>query len=197
MRANFQHQKKVAYLFLGSKEGMMQTLFSGRQEAFYRFATMLPIPGIKEDEWIPYIISKFASRQIEASESTVRAIVRLAGSHPQDTMFLCSEVYYTLLETGNSVLNQEYIDLGYNRALLALAPVFDGMIEDANNQPHARQVLNRLALDENPYGESLHPNQVKRAVDYLISKAVIQKTARGSYSFIEPMFKDYLLKACY
>ena len=119
----------------------MQTLFSGRQEAFYRFATMLPIPVIKEDEWIPYIVSKFTSRQIEASESAARAIVCLSGSHPQDTMFVCSEVYYVLLETGNSILTPEYIDLGYKRALLALAPVFDSTIEDANSQPHARQVL--------------------------------------------------------
>ncbi len=46
MRAYFQAQEGVAFLFLGSKEGMMQTLFSGRKEALYRFATMLPIPGI-------------------------------------------------------------------------------------------------------------------------------------------------------
>jgi len=44
MRAHFQNRKRVAYLFLGSKEGMMRVLFSGKEEAFYRFATMLPIP---------------------------------------------------------------------------------------------------------------------------------------------------------
>ena len=99
MRAHFQVQKGAAYLFLGSKEGMMQTLFSGRKEAFYHFATMLPIPGIAEDDWVPYITQKFASRNILVDDNVVKEIVHLSGGHPQDTMFLCSEVYYTLLET--------------------------------------------------------------------------------------------------
>lgn len=193
MRAHFQTQKNVAYLFLGSKEGMMQALFSGRKQAFYRFATMLPIPGISMDDWLPYIEKKFASRGIESSESVVREIVRLSGGHPQDTMFLCSEIYYVLLETGASILSHEYVQLGYQRALLALAPVFDEILDDLSSRPQVRRVLDDLAAGANVYREGVHPNTIKRAVDYLISKAVIERTARGSYLFVEPMFQEYIL----
>ncbi len=51
MRSYFQNQKDVAYLFLGSKEGMMKTLFSDKREAFYRFATILPLPPIPAIAW--------------------------------------------------------------------------------------------------------------------------------------------------
>jgi hypothetical protein len=193
MRAHFQTQKKVAYLFLGSKEGMMQALFSGRKQAFYRFATMLPIPAISEDDWLPYIERKFASRGITSSEPALREIVRLSGGHPQDTMFLCSEIYYVLLETVTTTLSSEYVQLGYQRAMLALAPFFDEILDDLSSRPQVRRVLNDLAVGANIYREGVHPNTVKRAVDYLISKAVIERTARGSYVFVEPMFLDYIL----
>jgi len=194
MRAHFQTQKSVAYLFLGSKEGMMRTLFSARKEAFYRFATMLPIPAITEDEWVPYITRKFASRNIQADEGAVKEIVRLSGGHPQDTMFLCSEIHYALLETGHNMLTHNYVRLGYDRAMLALAPIFDQVLDDLGNRPQVRKVLHQLAMGENAYKEGIHPNKVKRAIDLLMSKAIIEKTARGSYVFVEPMFQQYILQ---
>lgn len=193
MRAYFQTQKGVSYLFLGSKEGMMETLFSGKKEAFYRFATILPIPGIEIDKWVPYITQKFASRQIAAPEPAVREIVNLTGGHPQDTMFLCSEIYYALLETGSSVLAYDYVRLGHKRALLALAPIFDEILDDLGKRPQVRRVLYQLAAGNNAYEEGVHPNKVKRAIDHLVGKAIIQKTARGNYVFVEPMFQQYIL----
>lgn len=67
-----------SFLFLGSKEGMMKNLFSGRKEAFYRFATMLLIPDITEQEWIPYITRKFTSRNIQTDETVIKEIIRLS-----------------------------------------------------------------------------------------------------------------------
>jgi len=171
----------------------MQTLFGGREEAFYRFATMLPIPAIAEDDWIPYITRKFASRNIEAGRDMVTEIIQFSGGHPQDTMFLCSEIYYSLLETGDNVLTRDYVQMGYNRAMLALAPIYDEMLDDLSSRPQVRSVLRQLAAGENAYREGVHPNQIKRAVDHLISRAVIEKTARGSYVFVEPMFRRYIL----
>jgi len=38
---------------------MMQSLFGGSKHAFYRFATVLPIPQIPESAWVEYIARKF------------------------------------------------------------------------------------------------------------------------------------------
>ncbi|RKL61376.1 ATP-binding protein [Thermoanaerobacteraceae bacterium SP2] len=194
MRAHFQTQQGVSFLFLGSKEGMMKNLFTGRKEAFYRFATMLPIPAIIEEEWMPYITQKFASRNIQTDETVIKEIIHLSGGHPQDTMFLCSEIHYALLETGYNVLNLNYVKLGYERAMLSLAPVFDEILDDLGKRPQVRKVLFQLARGENAYQEGTHPNKVKRAIDLLMAKAVIEKTARGSYVFVEPMFQQYILR---
>ncbi|MCG9967381.1 AAA family ATPase [Pelotomaculum terephthalicicum JT] len=193
MRSHFQHQKNVAYLFLGSKEGMMQSLFAGKKHAFYRFATVLPIPQIPEEAWIGYITRKFNEKGIEASSDYVpKEIVRLAGGHPQDTMLISTEAYYTLLETGEKRLSGKIVRIAYERAIVSLTPVFDEILGEVGKKPFVREVLRRLAVGEVIYKDKNNPNDIKRAIDQLIMSAVIEKEGRGKYKFVEPMLNDYI-----
>lgn len=193
MRSHFQTHERVSYLFLGSKEGMMKTLFAEHKQAFYRFATILPIPPVPEEAWINYIKSKFTERNITTSDTTIKEIVRLTGGHPQDTMSVCSEIYYALLETGENNLSLDFVRLGYDRALLTLAPIFDEILDELGKRSQARNILQKIAKGENIYTENLHPNTVKRNINYLINKGILEKKRRGEYTFIEPMFRQYLL----
>ena len=40
--------------------------------------------------------------------------------------------------------------------------------------------------------QKANPNEIKRAVDYLIEKGVVEKYGRGSYGFVEPLFREYV-----
>lgn len=194
MRSHFQNHKNVSYLFLGSKEGMMNSLFGNRREAFYRFAVVLPIPSVPEESWLEYISRKFKERGIEADEAAVKEILKKTGGHPQDTMLVCSEIYYALLETGEKTVTWEYAQLGYNRALLTLAQIYDEILDEVGQRAYARKVIKRLATGDRIYSKRDNPNEVKRALDFLIEKAIIEKSGRGLYKFIEPMFRDYLMQ---
>ncbi|AFV11683.1 ATPase [Thermacetogenium phaeum DSM 12270] len=194
MRSHFQNHKSVSYLFLGSKEGMMNSLFGNRREAFYRFAVVLPIPPIPEDSWRMYISQKFKEQHIKADEKVIREILQKTGGHPQDTMLVCSEIYYALLETGEKTVTLEYVRLGYDRALLTLAQVYDEILDEIGQRACAREVLKRIAAGDRIYSKKDNPNEVKRALDFLITKAIIEKNGRGSYKFVEPMFREYILR---
>jgi AAA+ ATPase superfamily predicted ATPase len=194
MRSHFQNQESAAYLFLGSKEGIMDTLFGNRKEAFYRFATILPIPPIPEDAWIEYIIEKFNDRSINTEYEIVKEILSRTGSHPQDTMLVCSEIFYALLEAGENAITPGIVKLGYDRALTTLTPVYDEIMDELSQRFQVRDVLKRIAYGKSVYAKNINPNESKRAIDYLISKAIIQKTGRGRYAFVEPMFHEYLLR---
>lgn len=179
MRSHFQAQQKVSCLFLGSKEGMMKALFGERRQAFYRFAAVLPIPPVPEEAWIEYIVRKFAERGLDAGTEAAREIVRLAGGHPQDTMTLCSEVYYVLLETGEKAVTLHSVRLGYERALLTLSPVFDEILDELGQRSLVRRTLFRVAAGRSVYGGGAHPNSVKRALKVLIAKGILEKKGRG------------------
>ncbi|HHW42235.1 MAG TPA: AAA family ATPase [Desulfotomaculum sp.] len=194
MRSYFQNQENVSYLFLGSKEGMMETLFSNRQEAFYRFATILPIPPISERSWADYITQKFSERNIRINAEIIKEILRKTGGHPHDTMLVCSETYYALLEAEKSDVTPGILRLGYDRALLTLAQVYDEILDELSQRFQVRHILKRIAAGSNVYDKKLNPNETKRIIDYLVSKAIIEKTGRGSYKFIEPMFREYILR---
>jgi len=195
MRSHFQLQRNVSYLFLGSKEGMMQSLFGGRKHAFYRFATVLPIPQIPENAWIEYIARKFRDKNVEVrSDFVLKEIIRLSGGHPQDTMLICSEAYYTLLESGENRLSVDIVKIAYDRAMIILTPVFDGILDEMGKKPLLREVLRRIAAEKAIYrGES--PIEVKRAIDRLLMGAIIEREGRGKYRFVEPMLKEYILRS--
>lgn len=193
MRSYFQVQQNVAYLFLGSKEGMMNTVFGDKKQAFYRFATILPIPPIPSEAWIEYISCKFLAQKFTITDRAISEVLALSGGHPQDTMLLCSEIYYALLEAGETNLGLGFVRLGYERALSTLSPVFDELLDELGRIGSTRRVLMSLAKGHRIYsGLSSNPNEVKRAVDVLMDKAIIEKSGRGAYHFIEPMLKDYL-----
>lgn len=194
MHSYFQMQEGVAYLFLGSKEGMMNTIFGDKRQAFYRFATILPIPPIPTEAWKEYLSRKFLEHKIAVNDRSISEILDLSGGHPQDTMLLCSEVYYALLEAGEEKLTLDFVRTGYNRALLTLSPVFDELLDEFGKTTNIRHVLTGIAKGLRIYsGHNSNPNEIKRAVDTLIAKAVIEKSSRGSYYFVEPMLKDYLI----
>jgi hypothetical protein len=141
---------------------MMQSLFAGKKHAFYRFATVLPIPEILEEDWVSYITRKFNERGIEVSSDYVlKEIVQLAGGHPQDTMLICSEAYYTLLEANEKKLSSEIVRIAYERALITLTPVFDQILDEVGKKPLVREVLRRLAVGEVVYKEKNNPNDIK------------------------------------
>jgi len=194
MRSYFQRQEGVAYLFLGSKEGMMNTIFADKRQAFYRFATILPIPPIPTEAWKEYLSRKFLEQRIAVNDSSISEILVFSGGHPQDTMLLCSEVYYALLEAGEENLTLDFVRTGYTRALLTLSPVFDELLDELGKTTNIRHVLIGLAKGSHVYsGYKGNPNEIKRAIDMLLEKAVIIKYDRGSYYFVEPMLKDYLI----
>lgn len=194
MRSYFQLQRNVSYLFLGSKEGMMQSLFSGKKNAFYRFATVLPIPQIMDSDWEIYITRKFREKNIDTGETAINEIMSLSGGHPQDTMLICSEAYYTLLEVEEKKLSLDVARIAYERAMVTLMPAFDEMLDELSKKQLVRKVLHRLATGDVIYKEENHPNDIKRAIDQLTLIAVIEKEGRGKYRFVEPMFKDYLVR---
>jgi len=195
MRSYFQMQEGVSYLFLGSKEGMMNTIFGDKRQAFYRFATILPIPPIPTEAWKEYLSSKFAEKRIVVSDDAILEILELTGGHPQDTMLLCSEVYYALIEAGQTTLTLEFVRMGFTRAILTLSPVFDELLDELGKIPSVRHVLIGIAKGLRIYsGLNVNPNEIKRAVDTLVSRAIVEKTSRGNYAFVEPMLKHYLIE---
>lgn len=194
MRAAFQEQSQVSFFFLGSKESMMQTLFASRREAFYRFAVPLPVPSVPQESWLPYIQKKFASRKVQADTSIVTELVELAGGHPYDTMLLCNEAYQLVAVDGRDVLTLPVLQQAYDQAQTILEPAFTEILAGLGRSAQMRDVICKLATDQQPYKGKPQASAVTRSINILEEKGIIEKVTRARYRFVEPMLRDFVTR---
>src|SRR5258708_14613363 len=100
MRTRFQAQRAVSYAFLGSEEGILEQLFSGKGRAFYRFALPLDLAdaaghrfGIDPDDWLSYIREKLGERKLSIADAEIDRILDATGAHPPATLQVRAPLY--------------------------------------------------------------------------------------------------------
>ncbi len=124
----------------------MNNIFGSKNQAFYRFATiLLPIPVIPETAWVTYIQNKFKAKNIDTDEVPLKNILEFTGGHPQDTMLVCSKFIFFFLKAGKNQLTLELAKIGYESALLTLEPVFDEILDEIGKSRRIRQALLSIA----------------------------------------------------
>lgn len=201
MRTRFQTHRNVAYVFLGSEAGILESLFTTKSEPFYRFAVAHDLAdpaghrfGIDPEDWQLYIRKKFRARGITISEAIVDQLLDLTGGHPQDTMQVCAELYYFMRDAGARSVSAQLLALVHEQALRELERPFALVWADLGKQKYQQAVAKRIANREVLFAASgaLPRIEVLRAVDAMRARGLVLRLARGRYEFIEPMFAEYV-----
>ncbi|HET8569700.1 MAG TPA: ATP-binding protein [Candidatus Limnocylindria bacterium] len=201
MRARFQAQRGVSYAFLGSEEGVLAALFGSRGSAFYRFAQPLELTdpagprfGIAPDEWLRYLVRKFAAKRVRLTERDADRILDATGGHPQDTMQLCARLYELAHETARRDVDADLILVAYERAMRELERPFALQWEELGRHKYLQQVAKRIAHGAVLYADDgIVPRaEVLRALDGLRARGLAVRLGRGRYEFVEPMFADHV-----
>ena len=204
MRTRFQAQRGVAYAFLGSEEGMLEELFSGKGRAFYRFALPQDLAdaaghrfGIDPDDWLEYLRDKFAARKLSIPEAEVDRILDATGGHPQDTMQLCSGLYYLMRDAGLRAVTPDLVQVAYEQSLRELERAFALQWADLGRGKYLQQVAKRIAHGAVLYatdggGGAVPRTEVLRALEALRARGLAVRVGRGRYEFVEPMFGEYV-----
>jgi len=203
MRTRFQAQRAVSYAFLGSEEGILEQLFSGKGRAFYRFALPLDLAdaaghrfGIDPDDWLSYIREKLAERKLSIGDAEIDRILDATGGHPQDTMQVCAALYYLMRDAGLRVVTAEAIGVAIEQALRELERPFALHWTDLGKGKYLQQVAKRVAHGAVLYasdGSGAVPRaEVLRALAALQARGLVAHLARGRYEFVEPLFGEYV-----
>jgi AAA+ ATPase superfamily predicted ATPase len=193
LRSIMQYQQGVSYLFLGSEPSLMQTLFADRRQAFYRFATLLHLPDIDQEEWREYAQQKFAQASLSIQPAAFHSMIEHTGGHPFCVMAVLSEAYVWAKLTGVHMIDLTLMHQSLVRTYEELEGIYDELWKRILTIPKAGQILEYLVQQRPPYqvGES---TQVQRALTALINTSILRKERRGRYTFVEPMFKNWILR---
>jgi len=203
MRTRFQAQRAVSYAFLGSEEGILEQLFSGKGRAFYRFALPLDLAdaaghrfGIDPDDWLSYIREKLSERKLSIDDDGIDRILDATGGHPQDTMQVCAALYYLMRDAGLRVVSPEAIGVAIEQSLRELERPFALHWADLGKgkylQPVAKRVAHGAVLYASDGAGAVPRAEVLRALAALQSRGLVAHLSRGRYEFVEPLFGEYV-----
>ncbi|HLE56449.1 MAG TPA: ATP-binding protein [Rhodothermia bacterium] len=93
LRAAIQEHRQVAYLFLGSRKHLIQTMFLDANRPLYRSATHYPLKAIAAEDWMGFISERFASTERRIRPEIVKSLIGLSEGHPFYTQHLAHALW--------------------------------------------------------------------------------------------------------
>ncbi len=195
MRSVFQNQKNVCYVFLGSKQSLMQNIFTSINSPFYEYAIKMDIQALKRVELINFIEQKFKTKNVEISQDLINNILDKSRCHPHYTQYFASVVFNMLVAENKIDITDEWLD----KIINAQSDIFQNIYDQLNN--NQRLLLNVIANDEEEIFSKENrkkydlPSTASMSVNIkaLIKKDLINKQ-KGSYFINNPILKEWILK---
>lgn len=193
MRAKFQLQEDVTYLFTGSQESIMEQLFASRSQAFFRFGRILPVGELPEGALRKYVLETFRRLGFSITEEVVNKIVSKTNAHPYYSQLLSQLIYFSL-KGEKKCIKEKDVEDNFIRAIFAEKSYFDQLWSELMESRHLLTVLKAIVLEEkSPYKiEQLSTHNLYRSLLVLENKGLVKKISRGKYIVRDPLLKGYI-----
>jgi uncharacterized protein len=197
MRSIFQTQRDVAHLYAGSKRAMMHSLFSDRNEPFFRSAKIMEIGTIPSPLFAEYIRTQFDRTRRGVSDEAVQRLLAVTDGHPYATQELAFALWDETPE-GSSATAGDFEEA--LEAVLRSENARFTLVWENATQPQ-RLLLQALAAESgrpfsNGYrvAHELPPvSGVQRALGRLVENELVRKTPEGHYEVAEPFLREWVL----
>lgn len=195
MRSVFQQQPEIAHVYLGSRRHVMESIFSDRNEPFWRSAKTIELGPIEPADFAPFLVLRFEATGRSISARAVAAVLERTAGHPYATQELC---YFLWERTpGGAEAGEDLVPLALDDALRSENAHFSLLWEDCT--ANQKLVLEALAQEEGrPFSVDyrrrfgLGPaTNTQRALRSLERREVIAGN-RGHYRIAEPFLADWL-----
>ena len=92
VRSKIQFQDHAAYIFSGSYESVMETLFVKHNSPFYRFARIIHLGYIEKDEFKKYISHTLTTNGLPLNDKFIDEILDFTKGHPYYTQLILQQI---------------------------------------------------------------------------------------------------------
>lgn len=190
IRGVWQLQKNVSYCLFGSKKHMMDKLFQNKSMPFYHFGDIVSLNLIPKEEWVDFIIERFATRSMTISAEQASKICDLVGGHSSYVQQLAWNVMVEAVDT----VKDEDVANGFEQLVRQTSSLFTEQLSsltafqmnylralDAgiNSGFSSIDVLDRFRLGSK--------SNISRIEQVLFSKELIDRKREGIF-FSDPVF---------
>jgi AAA+ ATPase superfamily predicted ATPase len=198
MRSSFQRHTNISYIFLGSKQSMMEDIFSSAQSPFYEFAAKMNLSIISRDELFRFIKEKFKIQGIPIESHTVDDILEKSECQPHFTQYFAS-VVFDLVKAGIDQNSDSFQDSWTGKIIMTQADVFQDIYDQLTNSQ--RTTLQAVAKLEEPgiFAEDTRikfglpvSSSLNEVLKALQKKGLVYKV-QDIYKITNPVFKEWLI----
>ena len=198
LRATIQNHTNVSYLFAGSKTHMLIDMVSDQGRPFYQIGTLMTIDKIPEEEFGPFIRTKFLKSGKEISPEALIYMLEVAENVPHYVQLLS----FNLWDHYQSVshLGKKHVEEALMITLRSQEPAFLALWEGLTS--HQRKTLRAvsslkgrlLTAKGTILGFGLESaSNVAKSLRGLCSKGILRKDSEG-YIFEDVLFGRWVEK---
>ena len=193
-RSKIQLQKNSAYIFSGSSESMMESLFLKKNSPFYRLARIIELGYISRDDFFKYLEQSFHKLSINVDHKFIESILEFTRGHPYYTQLVLQNIYIQhQMQSGIYKPNLERV---LEQLLISEKNYLEKLWEDVSARRELRQVVMKIAQEvPSVYSQVDYRSiNVSRSLRYLKGSGLIMKNENGHYILSDPLFAMWIRK---
>ena len=198
MRSSFQKHRDISYIFLGSKQSLMEDIFTSSDSPFYEFAAKMNLSVIGREELYGFIKKNFKEHSVPISKSTINSILDKSECQPHFTQYFAS-VVYDLIKSGADEKADDFTEGWMRRIILPQTDIFQDIYDQLTNSQRAALQAIASSGGEGIFSESVKiryklpvSSSLNEALKALQKKGLIYKST-DAYSITNPVFKAWVL----
>lgn len=200
MRSAFQDHQNVSYIFLGSKQSLMKTIFADVNSPFYEFAIKMNIDPISVKDLSSFIQRKFKQCGLKIHKENVLSIIQKSNKHPHFTQYFAS-VVFNMIRNGEDQTSPDFESKWMEQIINSQTIIFQNIYDQLNsNQRKTLMAIANSGKNAEIYSSGLRKiyklpasSTLTIALKALIKKDIISKS-ENSYMANNPVFKEWLIQ---
>jgi len=195
LRSHWQKHQHTSYCLYGSKRHMLLDVFTSASMPFYKFGDIIFLKKITEDDFVKFIVERFADTEKVINKENARLIASYAECHPYYVQQLAQQ---TWLRTAKQCTT-EIVDTAFENLILQLEFLFQTITDEISNTQlnflkavlmGAEQISSQKTINEFQLGTSANVVRIKKTLE---NKEIIDLNA-NAITFLDPMYKHWLKK---
>ncbi len=198
MRSEFQFQKNVSYIFLGSQQSLMEQTFTDTNSPFYEYGFKMNISPISVQDLSDYIKRQFKKTNQIIEAKTISDILLVSRCHPHFTQHFAAVVWDLILE-GEDQNCAKFRTKWLNRIIAGHSLIFQNIYDQlSENQRKILFTISVLDVDEKLFSSVIRVkyklpgvSSMTSSLKSLIKKNLISKID-GNYKIINPVFEEWI-----
>jgi len=185
LRAVIQHHKNVNYVFLGSLESMMRTIFESKKSPFYHFGHLMELDKIPYEDFFDYLKKRF-DKITNKGEIISKEILAFTQQHPYYTQQLA---FYCFAFLEKEKYKKEMLPLIIRNIMTIHDADYERLWSTISKTD--KKILLDLAFDGKLPSAYFPQSTIYSGLARLIARGYIIKDK--SYEFDDPFFKNWIV----